>query len=107
MTGESIGIDLGLRRLATFSNGEKKENPRWYRGILRELRVLQRKIARCVMGSRNRRRLIGRLQRLMVHVANARKDFLNKFVHELVTRFDRIVLEDLRVAAMGFPAASP
>ena len=28
-----------------------------------------------------------------------RKDFLNKFVHELITRFDRIVLEDLRVAA--------
>src|SRR5208337_611524 len=30
-TGESIGIDLGLMRLATFSNGEKKENFRWYR----------------------------------------------------------------------------
>ena len=99
-TGESIGIDLGLMRLATFSTGEKKENPRWYRGILRQLRVLQRKIARCVMGSRNRRRLIQRLQRLMVRMANARKDFLNKFVHELITRFDRIVLEDLRVAAM-------
>ena len=100
VAGESIGIDLGLVRLATFSTGEKKENPRWYRGILRELRILQRKIARCVMGSRNRRRLIQRLQRTMVHVANARKDFLNKFVHELVARFDRIVLEDLRVAAM-------
>ena len=99
-TGASIGIDLGLMRLATFSNGEKKENPRWYRGILQELRVLQRKIARCVLGSRNRRRLILRLQRMMVHVANARKDFLNKFVHELITRFDRIVLEDLRVAAL-------
>ena len=99
-TGESIGIDLGLVRLATFSTGEKKENPRWYRGILRELRVLQRKIARCVMGSGNRRRLIGRLRRMMVHVANARKDFLNKFVHELVARFDRIVLEDLRVATL-------
>jgi putative transposase len=99
-TGASIGIDLGLTRLATFNTGEKKENPRWYRGILRDLRVLQRKIARCVIGSRNRRRLIQRLQSLMVHVANARKDFLNKFVHELVARFDRIVLEDLRVAAM-------
>ena len=99
-TGESIGIDLGLMRLATFSDGEKKENPRWYRKVLDDLRVLQRKIARCVMGSRNRRRLVLRLQRMMVHVANARKDFLNKFVHELITRFDRIVLEDLRVAAM-------
>ncbi len=99
-TGESIGIDLGLTRLATFHTGEKKENPRWYHKVLDELRVLQRQIARCVMGSRNRRRLISRLQRRMVHVANARKDFLNKFVHALVTRFDRIVLEDLRVAAM-------
>jgi len=100
-TGESIGIDLGLLRLATLSNGEKKENPRWYRKILQELRVLQRKIARCMPGGRNRRRLILRLQRMMVHVANARKDFLNKFVHELIARFDQIVLEDLRVAAMA------
>ncbi|MGZ3434407.1 MAG: RNA-guided endonuclease InsQ/TnpB family protein [Isosphaeraceae bacterium] len=100
-TGESIGIDLGLLRLATLSNGEKKENPRWYRKILQELRVLQRKIARCMPGGRNRRRLILRLQRLMVHVANARKDFLSKFVHELIERFDRIVPEDLRVAAMA------
>ena len=37
-TGESIGVDLGLLRLATLSNGEKKENPRWYRKILQELR---------------------------------------------------------------------
>ncbi|MGD0042683.1 MAG: transposase [Isosphaeraceae bacterium] len=100
-TGESIGIDLGLLRLATLSNGEKKENPRWYRKILQKLRVLQRKIARCMPGGRNRRRLILRLQRMMAHVANARKDFLNKFVHELIERFDRIVLEDLRVAAMA------
>ncbi len=99
-TGESIGVDLGLLRLARLSNGEKKENPRWYRKILQELRVLQRKIARCMSGGRNRRRLVLRLQRLMVHVADARKDFLNKLVHELITRFDRIVLEDLRVAAM-------
>jgi putative transposase len=99
-TGESIGVDLGLLRLATLSNGEETENPRWYRKVLQDLRVLQRKIARCVSGSRNRRRLVLRLQRLMVHVANARKDFLNKFVAQLIKRFDRIVLEDLRVAAM-------
>ena len=101
-TGASIGVDLGLLRLATLSNGEKKENPRWYRKILQGARrVLQRKIARCMPGGRNRRRLVLRLRRLMVHVADARKDFLNKFVHELIARFDRIVLEDLRVAAMA------
>jgi putative transposase len=41
-TGESIGIDLGLLQLATLSNGEEAENPRWYRRILRKLRIIQR-----------------------------------------------------------------
>ena len=100
-TGQEIGVDVGLLRLATLSNAERVENPRWYRKILRELRVLQRKISRAVLGGRNRRKLVLRLQRLLAKVANARRDFLNKFADELIKRFDRIVLEDLRVAAMA------
>jgi putative transposase len=100
-TGEEIGVDVGLLRLATLSNGERIENPRWYRKILKELRVLQRKIARALLGGKNRRKLVLKLQRLMVRVANARKDFLNKFADQLIQRFDRIALEDLRVAAMA------
>src|SRR3954470_8964630 len=38
-TGAEAGVDVGLIRLATLSDGEKIENPRWYRKILRELRV--------------------------------------------------------------------
>jgi len=100
-TGREIGVDLGLLRLATLSDGKPIENPRWYRRILEKLRILQRKIARARLGGKNRRKLVLRLQRLMAHVADARKDFLNKFVHELIHNFDRIVLEDLRVAAMA------
>ena len=100
-TGESIGIDVGLHRLATLSNGEEVDNPRWYRRILRKLRVIQRSISRKKLGGSNRRKAVRLLQRLMVRVANTRKDFLNKFVDELIKRFDRIVLEDLRVAAMA------
>jgi len=100
-TGNTIGVDVGLLRLATLSNGEPVENPRWYRKILRELRVLQRKTSRAVLGGRNRRKLVRRLQRLLAKVANCRKDFLNKFADQLIKRFDRIVLEDLRVAAMA------
>src|SRR5262249_54956051 len=99
-TGEETGIDLGLLRLATQSNGEETENPRWYRQVLRKLRVIQRSIARKKLSGSNRRKAVAILQRLMVHVAHARKDFLNKFILELIQRFDRIVLEDLRVAAM-------
>jgi putative transposase len=100
-TGESIGVDVGLVRLATLNNGERVENPRWYRRILRELRVVQRSIARKKLGGSNRRRAVRRLQRLLLKVANTRKDFLNKFADELIRRFDRIVLEDLHVTAMA------
>ena len=100
-TGEAIGIDVGLHQLATLSNGEEIDNPRWYRRILRKLRVLQRSISRKRLGGSNRRKAVRLLQRLMVRVANTRKDFLNKFVDELIKRFDRIVLEDLRVDAMA------
>jgi putative transposase len=100
-TGESIGIDVGLLRLATLSNGKETENPRWYRRIVRKLRVIQRSIARKEMGGSNRRKVVGILQRLLVRVANTRKDFLNKFVDQLIQQFDKIVLEDLRVAAMA------
>jgi len=100
-TGMAIGIDLGLHRLATLSNGDEVENPRWYRRILGKLRIIQRSIARKLLGGSNRRKAVRLLQRLMVRVANTRKDFLNKFVDQLIKRFDRIVLEDLRVAAMA------
>jgi len=100
-TGKGIGVDVGLLRLATLSNGEPVEDPRWYRKVLRELRVLQRKVSRAVRGGTNRRKLVRRLQRSLAKVANSRKDFLNKFAAVLVARFDQIVLEGLRVAAMS------
>lgn len=100
-TGREIGIDLGLLRLATLSDGEEVENPRWYRRIRRQLRVVQRTVSRRKMGGSNRRKALRQLQRLMVKVANTRKDFLVKFARDLIRRFDRIVLEDLRVASMA------
>ena len=54
-----------------------------------------------MLGGSNRRKAVRILQRLLMKVANTRKDFLNKFADELISRFDRIVLEDLRVAAMA------
>ena len=100
-TGKESGIDLGLLRLATLNSGEEINNPRWYRRIERKLRVIQRMIARRVLGGANRRKAVKQLQRLMVKMANARKDYLNKLANDLIQRFDRIVLEDLRVAAMA------
>src|SRR3954454_5783504 len=75
-TGEAVGVDVGLLRLATLSDGEGIENTRWYRRIERQLRVIQRTVSRRKLGGSNRRKAVRQLQRLMVRVANTRKDFL-------------------------------
>ena len=84
-----------------LSTGEAVENPRWYRRVLRRLRVIQRSVARKRVGGSNRRKAVRLLQRLLLKVANTRRDFLNKLADDFIKRFDRIVLEDLRVAIDG------
>jgi putative transposase len=99
-TEREIGIDVGLTSLLTLSNGEKIENPRWYRTEQRKLRVLQRRVARRKLGGSNRRKAVRQLQGQHEQIANRRKDFINKLIHRLIQQYDRIALEDLRITNM-------
>lgn len=99
-TGQSIGVDVGISALATLSNGVKVENPNYYRVAQSKLRLLQRKLARAQRGSKNRRKALLTVQRQQEHVANQRKDYLNKLAHDLVQHYDAIALEDLRIVNM-------
>lgn len=99
-TDREVGIDVGIRSLITTSEGQQIANPRWYQREQRRLRVLQRRVARRKLGGTNRRKAIRQLQRQHARIANRRKDFLNKLVHELIQQYDRIALEDLRIRYM-------
>ena len=99
-TGCEVGIDVGISSLIVTSDGEKVENPRWYRKGQKRLRVLQRTVSRRKKGGSNRRKAVKALQRQHEHTKNKRNDFLNKLAHRLVTQYDRIALEDLRTANM-------
>lgn len=99
-TGREIGVDVGITSLITTSEGEKEPHPGWYRAAEQRLRVLQRRVARRTKGSANRRKAVLQLQRQHEHIANARTDFLKKLAHRLITRYDRIALEDLRIRNM-------
>jgi len=99
-TGRGVGLDVGIAALLTTSDGQKVGHPAFYRAGQRRLRVLQRKLARARRGSRNRHKVLRAVQRQQEHVANQRKDFLHKLSTELVRRYDRIALEDLRVRNM-------
>jgi putative transposase len=94
------GIDAGLSSLFVLSSGEHVANPRWYRTSQRKLRVRQRSAARKRKGGANRRKAVAVLARFAEHVANQRKDFLNKLVCSLVCAFGRIAVEDLSINRM-------
>lgn len=99
-TGQVVGIDVGISSLITTSEGEKVENPKWYRAGQAKLRILNRRVSRRKKGGSNRRKAIRQLQTHHEKVSNQRKDFLNKIAHKLIEQNDLIAIEDLQVTNM-------
>jgi putative transposase len=99
-TGKAVGIDVGLHHLLATSENEVVENPRWYRAEQQKLRVIQRRVSRRKKGGSNRRKAVLDLQRQHFHIANSRKDYLDKLAHHFITNYDVIALEDLHITGM-------
>ena len=100
-TGKSVGVDLGITSAATFSDGRKIENPHFLKRALGKLAKAQRVLARKTKrsGRWNRQKL--KVAKIHAHVADARKDFLNKLTTGIVREFDVIAIEDLNVKGMA------
>lgn len=94
-TGESIGVDLGIKDFAVLSTGEKIANPKHMARHERGLRRHQKRLARMQKGSANRAKQRVKVARKHSRVRDARRDFLHKTSTDLVARFDTIAVEDL------------
>ena len=99
-TGESIGIDFGVARLATLSNGERVGNPKHGAKWQRRLAFYQKRLARATKGSKRRMKVKRHVARIHEKIANSRSDTLHKLSTDLVTRFDVICVEDLNLRGM-------
>jgi putative transposase len=96
----SVGVDLGIKALATLSTGETFEGPKALRNMLVRLRQLSRAVSRKVKGSRNRARATLKLARLHARIANIRRDSLHRLSTSIARRFHTIGIEDLNVKGM-------
>lgn len=96
-TGQVIGLDLGVASLFTTSDGDKVEHPQFYQKSQRQLRVLNRALARKKKRGKNRRKAKRRLQRHHHHIKNQRLDYAHKLSHTLVNHYDLIACEELKV----------
>jgi putative transposase len=104
-TGRSVGVDLGVARYLTTSDGEITANPRFLATAQERLADLQRRKQHARPGSGNRRRLRRALAKEWRKLRNQRRDFHHKTARALVDTCDAIALEHLRVAAMTATAA--
>lgn len=96
-----IGVDLGIKTLATLSDGTSFENKRPYKKLKRKLKIAQRKISKKVKGSANRKKAIQKVAKLHYKIANIRKDALHKLTTHLAKNHSEVVIEDLNVRGMS------
>jgi putative transposase len=100
MTGREIGIDLGVVRFLTTSDGEIIPNPKFLAGSAAAIVSLQRRKDRAQRGSGNRKRIRRLLAREWRKVRNRRRDFHHKTARAIVDTCDAIGVERLRAANM-------
>jgi putative transposase len=99
-TTTAIGIDAGLDRLLTLSDGSLVPNPRQERKERERLVRAQRELARKAKDSRNREKARQRVARVHARIADRRRDVLHQVTTRLVRENQTLVIEDLAVRNM-------
>ncbi|MFZ4657014.1 MAG: RNA-guided endonuclease InsQ/TnpB family protein [Caldilineaceae bacterium] len=101
LTGQVIGIDVGIKTLATCSDGDTYENPKALNAKTKQLRRWQRRLSRREKGGKNRAKARVKVARLHKRIADIRQDAHNKAARAIVNkRPEIIVIEDLNVKGM-------
>ncbi len=97
---DAIGVDLGVKNLATLSNGETVESAKPLKQLSRLLTRMQRHLAKCSKGSKRYIRQKMKIALLHYRISCIRQDGLHKLTHHLCQSFRVICLEDLNVKGM-------
>ena len=99
-TGQKIGIDLGIKSLATLSNGDSITSPKPLKTKLSQLRRANKALSRKQKGSANRAKAKIKLAKLHYKIACIRQNALHQLTSNLVKQYDEICIEDLNVKGM-------
>ena len=106
--GREVGVDVGVTRFLTTSDGEVVANPRILAASAGVIADLERRKARAKPGSGNRKRICSALAKQWRKVRNRRRDFHHKTARALVDSCDVIALEALNIGGMTRrPAPKP
>jgi len=99
-TFPAVGVDLGLKTFAVLSDGNKVDNPKFYKNEENKLAKAQNKLSKekkQTLGYSKRRKIV---QKIHERIANKRNDFIHKESNKLVNKYNFIVFEDLDINNM-------
>jgi len=97
----AIGIDVGIARFATLSDGSHVAALNSFKTHEQRLARYQRRMARKKKFSRNWKKAKARVQKIHTDIANARKDLLHKTSATISKNHALVCIEDLQVLNMG------
>lgn len=103
--GGAIGIDLGITRFATLSDGTRYAPLNRFRRQASALRKAQQALSRKSRFSSNWKKAKARVQRIHARIGYARRDFLHKLTTTLSKNHALVCLENLQVRKMSRSAA--
>ena len=93
-----VGLDLGIKDFIVTSYGEKLKNE--VKVNEKRLKGLQKGLARCKPGSKNRYKIKLKIQRLYLKIRNARKHMIYKLANNILKENDIVAVESLDVKSM-------
>jgi putative transposase len=96
----SVGIDVGVEKLATLSDGSIVENPRTLVKTQAKMAKAQRSLSKKKKASNNRAKQRIKVAKLHRKIRRQRDDFLHKTSTYLAEKYGTIVFEDLNVKGM-------
>jgi len=103
--GGAVGIDLGVVRFATLSDGTVYAPLNSFKRHATALRKGQQAMCRKQKFSNNWRKAKERIQRIHVRIGHARRDYLHKTSTAISQNHAMVCLEDLQVRNMSRSAA--
>lgn len=101
-----VGIDVGLETFAVLSDGTTIKNPRTLRKHLKKLKREQKRLSKkqydvdTKKSSNNRMKQVYKVRKVHEKVKNIRKDFLHNTSHDMITKYDGIIIEHLDIKGM-------
>ncbi|MGC9505813.1 RNA-guided endonuclease InsQ/TnpB family protein [Baaleninema sp.] len=104
-SGNTVGLDVGLKEFYTDSNGQTEPNPRFYRNAEKKLKRAHRRVSKKQKGSANRKKAVNRLGRVHLKISRQREEHAKRLARcippsppfQRGVGGDLVAYEDLRI----------